>query len=484
MVVLAPLTTHPFWADHRLSIYGYGGVYLDRPWRLPVDALGAVPYFLSVGNFRPLGRIYEWSLDVVVLGLVDLVGLPANIGLRLVGLAAAVLLTAAVVLLTRCVTSRGPGPSMAVALAPFAVGAGFVAAGRMSTTILFSGLYLFTSALVLAVAAWACVHVGAPRLGARGAVLGVLAGAGIAGFNELACLAVPLATVAVLLRARLVIGVSWRDAGFRFVGALWAGFLPVFLPVRAIIRANCAAGGCYEGSDVAVADAAATLPNRLVSGLAPLMWRWAVEDRGWPLGVAVAAFVLLLLVALRIVRASASLAVLDRRQVVALAGVAASVIVLAAAMASLNVWVQEYASFGRYGVGWRDSALTAAGGGVLVVALAGCARRRVGMVVLPLLVVAAAVSTAANAAYHDGAAAEALPFLHNRIAQEMADFDRTAAGDARRCQLRASFLSTTSAENEARIDKILDVAAGQVAGRRFCSRAPLRPGPVPLYRVD
>ena len=455
MVVLAPLTTHPFWADHRLSIYGYGGVYLDRPWRLPVDALGAVPYFLSVGNFRPLGRIYEWSLDVVVLGLVDLVGLPANIGLRLVGLAAAILLTFAVVLLTRCVTSRGPGmPSLAVTMAPFAVGAGFVAAGRMSTTILFSGLYLFTSALVLAVAAWACVHVGASRLGARGAVLGVLAGAGIAGFNELACLAVPLATVAVILRARLVIGVSWRDPGFRFVGALWAGFLPVLVPARAIIRANCAAGGCYEGSDVAVADAAATLPNRLVSGLAPLMWRWAVEDRGWPLGVAAVAFVLLLLLALRV--RAAELPVLDRRQVAALAGVAVSVIVLAAAMASLNVWVQEYASLGRYGVGWRDSALTAAGGGVLVVALAAGGRRRAGMVMLPLLVVTAAVSTAANAAYHDGAAAEVHPFLHNRIAQEIADFDRTAAGDARRCQLRASFLSTTSAGNEARIDKILE----------------------------
>ena len=481
-VVLAPLSTHPFWADHRLSIYGYGAVYLNRPWRLPVDALGAVPYFLSVGNFRPLGRIYEWSLDVLVFALVDLFGLPANIGLRLVGLAAAVLLCGAAVLLVRAVTARGSGPpSVAVALTPFAVGAGFVAAGRMSTTILFSGLYLATSALVLVVAAWACRFVGAATLGMRWRVLAVLAGAGVAGFNELACLALPLATVAVLLRGRLL-SAGRRDAGVRFVGYLWVGFLPVFLPVRAIIRANCAGGGCYEGSDVALADAAATLPNRLVSWLPPLMWQWAVESRPWPIAVAVLASAVLLLAARRVARELPGLPVLDRGQALALAGVAAAVVVPAAAIASLNVWVQQDAAAGRLGVGWRDSGLTTAGGAMLVVALVAVRRRVAAMVGLPVLVVTAAVSTAANAAHHDGEAAERLPYLHNRIAQEMAGFDPTAAGDARRCALRAAYLSTTSAATEARIDQILDVAADRVAGRRFRGPAPGRSGPVALYR--
>ena len=481
-VVLAPLSTHPFWADHRLSIYGYGGVYLNRPWRLPVDALGAVPYFLSVGNFRPLGRIYEWSLDVLVFALVDLVGLPANVGLRLVGLAAAVLLCLAAVRLTAAVTARGSGPpSVAVALTPYAVGAGFVAAGRTSTTVLFSGLYLTTSALVLAVAAWACRFVGAPTLRRRWQVLAVLAGAGVAGFNELACLAVPLATVAVLLRGRLR-SAGLRDPGLRFAALLWAGFLPVFLPVRAVIRANCAGGGCYEGSDMALTDAAATLPSRLVSGLPPLMWQWAVQSRPWPVAVAVLALIVLLVPAWRLARTIPGLPVLDRREALTLAGVAAAVVVLAAAVGSLNVWVQQDAAAGRYGMGWRDSGLTAAGSGVLVVAVVATRRRWAAVLGMPVLLVTAALSTAANAAHHDGAAAERLPYLHNRIAQEMADFDPTAAGDARRCALRAAYLSTTSAANEPRIDQILDVAADRVAGRRFCGAAPVRRGPVPLYR--
>ena len=74
------------------------------------------------------------------------------------------------------------------------------------------------------------------------------------------------------------------------------------------------------------------------------------------------------------------------------------------------------------------------------------------------------------------------PYLHNRIAHELADFDRTASGDARRCVLRDQFLSTTAAANEPRIDQTLDAASEQIADHRFCSWAPMRSGPVPLYR--
>ncbi|MGX6600945.1 hypothetical protein ACWKSP_02230 [Micromonosporaceae bacterium Da 78-11] len=491
LVVLAPLTALPLWSDQRLNIYGYGSAYLTRPWRLPLDVLEATPYFLGVGNFRPLGRIYEWLLDVLVFALVDLLGVPAQIGLRLVALAGAILLTLAAVRLAENVTTRdrpfARPPSLPVALVPFAVGAGLVAAGRMSTTVLFSGLYFGTVALVLATAAAACRI---DRLGPVRGSVAVLAGAAIAAFNELACLAVPLATVAVAVRYRMVLARPWaaatRDPGVRFAALLWVGFLPVILPVRAVIAAYCADGSCYDGSE-ATLPGAMTIPNRLISWLPPLMWQWAAYGRpDWLSGaVPVVAFVVLLVPAWRLLRATPRLTVLDRRQALALTAVAATVLILAAAVGSLNSWVQAHAEAGRYGIGWRDSALATVGGAMLVpallAALPGRGRQWGGILLLPVLVASAAVTTAANQAYHDGGATEQSPYLHDRIAQEMADFDPTAGGDARRCAIRAEYLTLTSPANEPRIDQILDAAGAQVAGRRFCSLAPVR-APGPLYR--
>jgi hypothetical protein len=83
------------------------------------------------------------------------------------------------------------------------------------------------------------------------------------------------------------------------------------------------------------------------------------------------------------------------------------------------------------------------------------------------------VSTAANKTYRDQLAGREPALLANRIAGEMADFDRTAAGDARRCALRAEFraLYADSAFSLKRFDQSLDVAAEQQAARRFCEAA-------------
>ena len=98
-------------------------------------------------------------------------------------------------------------------------------------------------------------------------------------------------------------------------------------------------------------------------------------------------------------------------------------------------------------------------------------RCRAGFVAV--LVLAATVSTAANKSYRDQLAGREPALLANRIAGEMADFDRTAAGDARRCALRAEFrtLYADSAFSLKRFDQSLDVAAEQQAGRRFCEAA-------------
>jgi hypothetical protein len=92
--------------------------------------------------------------------------------------------------------------------------------------------------------------------------------------------------------------------------------------------------------------------------------------------------------------------------------------------------------------------------------------------VLVVLGLAATVSTAANKSYRDQLATREPALLANRVADEMADFDRTPAGDARRCALRTEFraLYAGSAFSRKRFDQSLDVAAEQQAGVRFCTR--------------
>ncbi|WP_433369171.1 hypothetical protein ACQPZX_42975 [Actinoplanes sp. CA-142083] len=480
LVVLAPLVTLTFSADHRFNVYNSGGLWVAHPWRLVVEAVTSVPQYLDRGNFRPLGRVLEWSLDVGAFALTGLFGLPATIALRVVSFVAAILLTGAAVVLVEAVVARrqrlfaGP-PSVVAALLPFAIAAGLVAAGRFSTTVVFGGLYLTTSALVLLVAAWAC-------RARRAGPLVVVAGAALAAFNELAYIAVPLATVAVLLRGRLVLGLDrralLRSASARFAGLLWVGFLPVFVPVRLIIRERCAAGGCYVGSDIAYGGAAAALPDRFVSWLPPLMWQRATGGEFPHVAAAVPAlaFLALALLAWRALRSLRDLPTLDRRQALALAGVAAALLVLAGTLAALNADVQTLAAAGRWGQGWRDSGLTTVAGSILVLAF----WRRFVVVALALLVVAGTVSAAANKDFRDSTSGGRYPYLYDRIAQEVAGFDRTPEGDARRCALRDAFIQTSAGNHHGvadrreveRFDMSLDRATRQLAGHRFCSEAP------------
>jgi hypothetical protein len=483
LIVLIPLVALTPSADHRFNVYSNGGLYAARPWQMVVTAVESVPQFLRLGNFRPLGRIVEWSLDLLAFGLTGLLGIPADIALRLVSFAAAIVLTLAAVVFAEAVTGRGrlfaSTPSVLVATVPFAVGMGFVAAGRTSTTVLFGGLYFLSAALVLGVAAFVCRIT---RLNWPLSLLIVLAGAALASFNELAALALPLTTVAVVVRERIVLGHGWRRPGLNAAILLWLGFLPVFLPVRAIIYSICAHGACYTGSDVALPGAPAALPNRLVAWLPPLMWHRAADGTHLRLiGVlpALALFALALL-AWRATRQLPRLATLDRRQSFGLAAVAAVALLLGAVLSALNSDLQELARQGVWGQGWRESGLTGAAGGVLIAALvAGRCRTWAAATLVPL-VVAGTIAVAANKAVHDGSSAGSYPYLHDRIAQEIADFDRTAAGDARRCELRALFIKTSIANHHGRVDQpeleridvSLNRATQQLDGHRFCARAP------------
>jgi hypothetical protein len=100
-------------------------------------------------------------------------------------------------------------------------------------------------------------------------------------------------------------------------------------------------------------------------------------------------------------------------------------------------------------------------------------------VLLVVLLAGGVLAAAANKDYRDTSSGGRYPYLHNRIAQEIADFDRTPAGDTRRCALRDAFVRTSALNNGGgvdqpeveRFDVSVNRATRHLAGRPFCTRA-------------
>ncbi|WP_250001764.1 hypothetical protein [Actinoplanes sp. M2I2] len=483
--VLAPLVALAPSRDHRFNLYWHGGMFRDDPLRIVPHTVDSLPGYLRLGNFRLFGRMLEKTLDTAAYALSEVLGLPVNVGLRLVSFVSAILLCVLAVLLAESIVAPGRmfrrAPSTVAAVVPFAVAAGFVAAGGSSPIVLFGGLYLASAALVLGVTAALCrIDPGKPlRLWWMPLLL--LGGAGLAAFNEIAYLALPLATVAVLVRGGLVLGLRpgrlLTAAPARALGLVWVGFLPVFLAVRVVIRRYCAAGTCYKGSDVRFGpETWESLPVRAIAWLPPLQWPAAAPRGSWAGGLVLIGAVLVIgLVAGQAIRDLPRLSRVGRRPAVALAAPAGALVLLGAGMGSLNVDVQQLVATGRWGYGWRDSAVTTTAGALLLVALAHLVRPRGRLIIAPVVAVllfaaTATVSATANKQQRDLAMSAPAARLADRVAVEMADFDPTPGGAGRRCALRAEFveLHADSPFSVRRFDESLEVASRQRADVAFC----------------
>jgi hypothetical protein len=481
MPVLAPLVALAPARDHRFNLYWHGGMFRDDPLRIAGHTVDSLPGYLRLGNFRLFGRMLEKALDVAAYTASEVAGLPVNVAFRLVSFAAAILLGVAAVLLAESLVARGPifrrPPSTLAPVVPFAVAAGFVAAGGAAPAVLFGGLYYGSAAVVLLVAALLCRFGFEGTLRLRWILPLVAGGAALAAFNEIAYLALPLATVAVAARGRLVLGVTWRrlltGPPARALALLWLGFLPVFLAVRVVIAQYCAAGKCYRGSDIAFGPAVGeAVAVRGFAWLPPLMWRSATtggSDRPWLGGVVLLGALLVLgVLAWLAARDLPRLSAVGRRGALAVIVTAGSLVLLGAGLAALNADVQKIVAAGNWGHGWRDSAVTTTAGALVLAALAHLFRGRTPvLVMIVLLAGTAVVSATANKRFRDTTMARPPAVLANRIAQEMADFDRTPVGAARRCELRAEFAALYP-ESLTRFDKSLDTATRQRAGVPFC----------------
>jgi hypothetical protein len=492
VLVMLPLLAMAPKADNRFNPYRFGGEYAARPWLVVTDQLASIPEYLANGNFRPFGRMLERSLDLSTFHVSTALTVPMNVAMRLVHLVAVGVLTVTLLLVAETVTAPAPlrrtPPSHASLLLPFAFAGGLVAAGSLSTVVIFTDLYFLSSALVLGVAAAAARYqpVTERRLAPGRAIAALAIGAALASFNEIAYLAPPLALAAVAARGRLTLAVPWRElvrsAAAKAVGLGWLGFLLVFIPIRSIIASNCADGSCYDNSAVAIGvELVPALGHRLVSWI-PLPVYWGVATDGSISLRAIArnpvTYVLALAlagVAVAAWRSRSERRALTRDELLALAAVGAVLLVLGAGLAAASEAVQSSVAEGWHvGSGWRETQLTVAGGSLLVTAaLLALARDRPAVLTLGMvgLVGLAAATQLANQALVGTQAPIAESAVHNQIAVAVTNFVDNEDGDAVRCRLLEDFVAIHPERDDwhARLERALDAATQARYARDFCA---------------
>lgn len=494
--VLAPLLGSPLKADDRFNILRFGAQYSSDRLGLLRDAWGSIDFYLNLGNFRPLGRVLEHSLDTMAFTIAETLGLPVFVATRVTHLLSAVVLSLVLVLfvetMTRRVPLRAAGPSAAAVLVPFVFAVGLVASARSSTIVVFLDLYALSAAvlLLLAAAAARTAAFGAAGTGPRaGAALLVAAvvGASAAAFNEFGYLAAGLAPLAFLTRGRATLALGWRallaTRGVRELGAGLAGFAAVFVPIRLEVVRRCAEFTCYGNSELALGpDLPGALVHRLLTALPGTGWRVAVPD-GEPWIVPDRIGTLLLLAVLTACAVAGGRALRAARPIEPPAIVGLGVVGLAtvgagALLASASAAVQRSVGGWPIGTGWREAPLAAAGMALLVtgllVVLAHAATRRghgartSWIVAIPAA--AAALTLLANLAFVDADLEREDSALHARLDLSVSHADLTDAGDAARCALFDEFreLYPDREDWHVRMGLALDQAMQRLHARDYC----------------
>ena len=72
--------------DERIHPYGFTAQGGSNPLRLFADAITTVPEFLDLGNFRPGGRMIEWSGQWLVGQIALFFSVPTNVAFGIVRL--------------------------------------------------------------------------------------------------------------------------------------------------------------------------------------------------------------------------------------------------------------------------------------------------------------------------------------------------------------------------------------------------------------
>ncbi len=244
---------------------------------------GIEPYLLDHGNFRPIGRLWEWLVIALAYDTSEAAALPPHVvlgGIRL--LMAACVAVSAAALVRALMRSAGVEKSL-VSLYPLVL-AGLLITNRGNGGFgALPQMFAGSVALMLVITLTVCRDKDFESRSLRFHEYLLMAFGGVvaAAFYDLMYLTPVLAAVFLMSRA-IAAGISFRallsTAAVRRWLVFATAFALVFIPTRVIIAFNCAAGGCYEGSSASLTKAAfSTILGRLWSGLPPFGWAEASE---------------------------------------------------------------------------------------------------------------------------------------------------------------------------------------------------------------
>jgi hypothetical protein len=491
LLVAAPLLGVRLMDDDRFDVFYWGSVYASRPSGIIIDQLRLVPFNLTAnGNFRPIGRIFERAQDTLVFLVSEGFAVPAHLVLRAWFAASLGLLGVFLVLFVATLTSSdrvlSRPPTRAAVIGPLCLAPLLVAAGMESPVVMFTDIYVQTTALVLAVGMWTArlplFEARRPRTGEALAAFAI--GVGLAAFNELAAIAVPAAVFAVVVRGRLTLGLSW--AGLRasvaavLTSMMLFGFLALALPVRLFLLVHCGRETCYSPSDLIVTSQTPSIVlKRAVSWVPPLAWGEAgVGSSGsafLPTNAASMALVgLALFLSVRLLRAAAVAPSSPTAGPVVLVAGAASILA-GAFLAGSSAYMHH--DWWQLGSGWRDTPLLITGGALLLIGLGefvfrlrGRRGSTVPLILSALLFLALSATIGVNSTWALDQQADPDSRVLNGIAQSLASFDGTETGNTHRCELLGEFLTPHEAgdHDAVRMRAAVDAAAGRTHGLPFC----------------
>jgi hypothetical protein len=499
VLVLLPTVGAAFAADKRFNVYRFGGEYAQRPSGVVTDQIRNIDFYLSLGNFRPLGRIVERSQDLLTFQLAEFLSVPFHVSMRVVNLISVGLLSVLCVLVAAALATEHPvsrqRPATHAVLTPLAFASLLIIVNGNSSVVLFTDLYAASVAVVLGASLLAARHDLLHRSSlslsayAAAAVLGVV----LASFNEVAALALPAMVIAIIARGRLTLNLSMsalmRSAAARVTAMTWLGFLAVTVPVRAVIARRCAEGECYAASDVSVsADAAVAFAHRVASALpgGHVFWLRSGELADWrsfahiPTLLLVASIVAIAFVSLRqTMRTSQP----PSRALFAPVLFGTMLIIIGSLMASLSRDLQQQIQQGLpVGSGWRETLIVLSGTALVLASLTSFVARSitsrldvrgvhpVHAGVATLLAFMAVVAMLGNASWTRQQVAGVEPALHNRIAVQMVS---PAADEGIRCALFREFTEINdNEEHRIRLAEALDWAEQSLRGRPWCQEGP------------
>ena len=463
-----PLTGFALQAEQRRAVVRAAREFGSSPLAVAHFAVDTVGLFLRAGNFRPLGRFLEKAEHAFAFEAAEATSLSLHSVqgvLRLV-LVAALAMTAAQVVSAVMRSAGVASPRSLLTVYSLVLGTTLVASHHISSLTAFPVLFLGSPLLILAVSLAVARDADMqPRpLSWHEPMTMALLGAASAMVYDLVYMAPALGAVFIVVRAAVAgqgAGDLLRTAAVRRWAALAAGFLAVFVPVRAAIAALCSVQYCNPASEIGLsADVAQLAGERVLTGVPLAGWAHTIErvaPYGYRAGLADLAgnwLVAVLVGAVAVLCARSARALLRggasgtepaalRRLAAALAILGALTALIPALMVSLSRETQ--ASPPGVGEAWRDSLVVQIGWSFIIFAAIAAslawARGRRGPRIVVAVVVGAVLCAGLSATLINnqrlGLIGRGTPttMLVRQMSSAVVHVDLSEGGNARRCGL-------------------------------------------------